>query len=380
MRYTEKMCALAFEQYGNYDMCDNNEAEIVNLLNDDSIFRSFGDGLLSILKTKCKDISISNVIKVIEVMCVKTGVPRSAIGSLNTIKSWFSGGPRPKKGENSRDAMFALSFAFEFSPSETAELFHKVYLDRAFDFRNAKEIVYYFCLFNKKSWMDAQKIISNINENEESDDAIMHSKLLRAEVEVLKDEEELLSYIARHHNNLKRKQTTAKMHLERLLGNAKQVARKEAEAPEYEDRFDGSWKNETNVSINFMYAMITDQNPSQEKGTTAIFKDANFPKEIINRFPEASSFSEKEPSYESMRKMIILLFSYDFWYNVQYKKATYTLEDYTAQLDALLSECGFCTMYYGNPLDWMFLYCTLAEHPLDIFRNILLEALGYVEE
>ena len=374
------MFDLAFEQYGNYDTSDNNESEILDLLNDDSIFRSFGEGLLLILKSKCKDITESNAVKIIETMCAQNGVPRSAIGSLNTMKNWFSGGPRPKKGENSRDAMFALSFAFDCTSSETAELFHKVYLDRAFDFRKAKEIVYYFCLSNKKSWEDAQRIIANIDESGDSDDGIMHSKLLKNGVDTLQDEEELLSYISRHHNNLRRKQTTAKRHLERLLENAKQVACKEAESPEYEDRFDGSWRSEETVSVNFMYTMITDQNPSQEKGTTSIFKDANFPKEIISRFPEASSFSEKEPTYESMRKMIILLFSYDFWYNVQYRKAMFDLEDYTAQLDALLSECGFCTMYYGNPFDWMFLYCTLADRPLDVFRNILLEALGYSEE
>ena len=100
------------------------------------------------------------------------------------------------------------------------------------------------------------------------------------------------------------------------------------------------------------------------------------PKEIKNRFPEAGSFSEKAPTYESMRKMIIMLFSYDFWYQVQWENEEFELDDYISQLNALLNDCGFSLIYYGNPYDWMFLYCTLSEMPLDTFRDIISEVLN----
>ena len=40
-------------------------------------------------------------------------------------------------------------------------------------------------------------------------------------------------------------------------------------------------------------------------------------KEIKNRFPEAVTLSKKDPTYEELRKLIILLSSYIFWYKMQ---------------------------------------------------------------
>ena len=91
------------------------------------------------------------------------------------------------------------------------------------------------------------------------------------------------------------------------------------------------------------------------------------------------SLGRKEPTYESIRKMIIMLFSYTFWYHVQWKQKTFDIEDYTEQLNALLNESGFSPLYYGNPYDWMFLYCTLSDAPLDVFRGMVSEVLNEEE-
>ena len=55
------------------------------------------------------------------------------------------------------------------------------------------------------------------------------------------------------------------------------------------------------------------------------------------------------------------------------------VQNYTEQLNALLNECGFSPLYYGNPYDWMFLYCTLSDAPLDVFRGMILEVLSEEE-
>ena len=99
------------------------------------------------------------------------------------------------------------------------------------------------------------------------------------------------------------------------------------------------------------------------------------PKEIKNRFPEAVTLSKKDPTYEELRKLIILLFSYCYWYEVQRKNEFVELDDYIEELNAHLNESGFSLMYYGNPYDWMFLYCALSERPLDTFRGLLADVL-----
>ena len=51
------------------------------------------------------------------------------------------------------------------------------------------------------------------------------------------------------------------------------------------------------------------------------------------------------------------------------------LDDYIEEINVHLNESGFSLMYYGNPYDWMFLYCALSERPLDTLRGLLADVL-----
>ena len=376
--YTEQMEEALWQQWNGYDT-DDGYASAIDFLNAEDGFRSFGDGLVALMRKKDPSIDTDKAITHLTAYCKKNDVELSEIGSTNTLKSWFKGGPRPKKGEDSRDAMFALAFALEFSPDEAAELFHKVYLDRAFNFRNEKELVYYFCLANGKSWVDTKRIIAAIEYNADESDVTIHTAAIQTDVDKLSNESELLAYIKTHRHNMALNNDTAKKCLDKLLLKAKNYARMESEQSGHEEDFIGAWKKENKESVNFVYSVITNLKPSGKRGTTTLFKNARLPKEIKNRFPEAGSFSEKEPTYESIRKMIVMLFSYTFWYHVQWKHTEFDIEDYTEQLNALLNECGFATLYYGNPYDWMFLYCTLSDAPLDVFRGMVSEVLNEEE-
>lgn len=138
------------------DEFDNTET--LDFLNSEDGFRTFGDGVIALINKKYPDANFENVRKFLAAMCNENNMDINDIGSRNTLKNWFEGDKRPKKGETDREHMFALAFALNFTTDETAELFHKVYLDRAFDFRNEKELVYYFCISNNKKWSDAKSI------------------------------------------------------------------------------------------------------------------------------------------------------------------------------------------------------------------------------
>ena len=370
MNYTEQMENALWQKWNELDEELDNTTTL-DFLNDEDEFRTFGDGLVTLISKKYPDADLTDASKFLAAMCKENDRDINVIASRNTLKNWFEGDKRPKKGEADREHMFALSFALNFTTEETAELFHKVYLDRAFDFRNEKELVYYFCISNNKSWSDAQSIIGSIEHLEGSYDKTIYTSVIKKDVDTFTDEAQLLTYIKNHRHNLEQSNKTAKEHLARLLAETKELVRIEATLPEHEGQYDGMWKKEDTVSTNFMYSVITDTTPSSSKGTTTVFKNARLPKEIKNRFPEATSFAEKEPTYESIRKMIILLFSYVFWYQVQWQNVQIDIDDYTEQLNALLNECGMSLLYYGNPFDWLFLYCTVSERPLDTFRDMI---------
>ena len=370
--YTEQMENALFQQWDAFDDYNEDYTELIDVLNSEDSFRSFGDGLLFFLQKRKPELTADSAVKYIDELCSQNSVSVSDIASANTLKSWFKGGPRPKKGEDSRRSMFALAFALELTPAEAAELFHKVYLDRAFDYRNANEIIYYFCLNNKKSWADATRLIDMVNSlNLERSDHTVYTSQIKSDIDSFADENELLLYLKSHAHNLEKSNVSAKRNLTELIEEAKKIVKEEAEQPEYAETFRGSDKD----SLNFTYEVITSLSVSGDKGTKTLFKNARLPKEIKNRFPEAATLSKKEPTYEELRKLIVLLFSYTYWYKVQWTSVDADIDDYIAQINVYLIDSGFSPMYYGNPFDWMFLYCALSERPLDVFRGLLAEVI-----
>lgn len=105
-------------------------------------------------------------------------------------------------------------------------------------------------------------------------------------------------------------------------------------------------------------------------------KVSNSTKEIKTRFPEAATFGEKDLTSEEYRKTIILLFSYGFWYQIQREEIDGGIDDYTDELNNIRFDCNYSGLYYGNPFDWLFMFCAQSEQPLDTFRELLAEVLA----
>ena len=137
--------------------------------------------------------------------------------------------------------------------------------------------------------------------------------------------------------------------------------------------YSGKWINR--FSNNFLYEIITGIGVECDKGTKTVFKNAELPKEIKQRFPEAITFGKEDMTSEEYRKAIVLLFSYYVWYKAEYIQRDYGFDDYYYELDDLLDKCNLPNLYFGNPFDWLFLFCSQDESPLYIFREILSKAL-----
>ncbi len=348
----------------------------VNFLNAPDSFLSFGEGILRIINTVDPSVTISGAAQYIRESCKKNDVPTADIASAGTLSNWFSKEMRPKKGEASRKSMFALAFALGLNIDETRELFHKVYLDRAFDYRNEQEVVFYYCLRNNRSWKDAEAIIRSIHfDGNTEGDHTVYTKAIHEAVMTAQSDSELIKYIQDHKHNFEKNSVTARETYSRLLSDAKSVAQEEISLPQNANAFTRKWKNGETISNNLLYEVITEVSASGKTGTTTIFRNANLPKEIKNRFPEAATLGKTDMTFEEQRKIIILLFSYCVWFRVQWRNIEYDIDDYKSEMDNLLFDANYPTLYYGNPYDWMFLYCAQAERPLDMFRNVVQEVL-----
>ena len=390
--YTDRMEEAYWDQWDMFDakQDDATPDDVINFLNDEETFRTFGEGLINLMQKKYGDIVIENPRAFLKQMCIKTGVNIEEIGSRNTLKDWFSGERKPKKGEADRYKMFAIAFALEFNPEETAELFHKVYLDRAFNFRNAEEIVFYYCLSQNKPWVEAKRLISMVGFDGDYEDRTIYTSELEAGIKNISTEQGLLDFIKKHSHNLSLSSVTADSKIEEYIEKSKWAARIESYMEQNAEDFEK--RSRDKMPINLLYEVITRIKTSGKDGTLALIKKARLPHEIKSRFPTSASLGIQE-THEDRRKVLILLYFYTAWFTKQWGKIpknqeefekfrpnydfdyTVNLEDYTSHLDYLLFECGFSPLYYGNPYDWFFMFCSLSKTPLDCFREFLAEVL-----
>lgn len=398
MEYTDNMMELLF--LINEEVEDDDGIlydRIVSVFDDNNYFRDFGEGLREIIRRKMPE-----GMEISEMEYLRMGAQKHNIEfNRNTLKGWFNGN-RPKKGNESRRHMFLIAFALELTIQETNELFHKVYYDKGINARNRNEVVYSYCLKNKLSLAQAERIINEISKRELVEDSVnegtVYTKVLSGELGGIQDDEKLIQYILKYSHNFSLSNVSAVKKVQELLmkirpSKEEQILWKKrrektiqvSEDESYSYIFQECIRNYEigeivqNKSISSLSTVLDvvlgiDIVKAQKESRGSIFKNRNLPQEIVNRFPTKHSFSKLEKgtiSHEELRKLFVLLQSYVLWYEMQYNEMQLDLDTYKAEMDCRLFEMQLSELYYGNPFDWLFLYCSIQEKPLNYFRDII---------
>lgn len=304
--YTE---SLEREIWNMAEELDENEdfSKVIDFLNSEEGFQPFGKRLAAfIAKTlQLNAIDFKTIKDALKKQRETTGVDISEIASDGTLRNWFDKGTSRKKGDDTRRHMFALAFSLRLSVDDTKKLFHKIFLDRAFNYRSEREVIYYFCLKNNKTWADAKRMIAEVeNMAIETSDHTQLTNVIVQNVDVMSDEKMLLAYIRENGHNFEKNSVMAQRILNKYLSEAKQFAKEEIEKA-YDPKFyQGKWKN---LSTNALYEIIIGTSITGSKGTKTVFNNSILPKEIKNRFPEAATFGKKNLTAEEYRKAIIML-------------------------------------------------------------------------
>lgn len=379
--YTQLMSDAIWNIWGKPEDTSSPE-KVVSFLSDGSTFRLFGDGLIWVITQKKPSLT----------GCTPKEIAKSVLAifndkkikfNRNTLDSWLIS-KRPKKGDDSRENLFRLSFALDLTDSETAYLFQKVYLDRSFNPRCKKEFIYYYCLSHHKDYQHAQTLLDKVDNSRcaVSTDEFFPTQQLMNDASALKSDEEIVQYILSHASAFEFNSVRAIKKRDELLEDARRLAQEEiSDCEQY--KYDNLLKNKIKSSVSTAFQVVVDQmRLERNEKRSSIFKDSLLPSEIKINFPQPNILQKKKPSYDELRKSIILLFSYQFWRKNKLNTETKPKEnfevfdDFEMQLSDLLNDIGFPPLYYGNPYDWLFLYCTSTDKPLDTFRELIAEATG----
>ncbi len=368
--YTEYMESKIYDLTSDYDENADKDINTMITFMKENQFMLFGERLKRFIRTLSADETVD---------CEKYLKEHAQMNSVKifddrTIERWLNLKNTPK-----REKAFLIVFALGLSLEDTINFFEKVYFDRAFDVKNTDEMVYYYCIKNNKKYDKALELIARINvddlEDESSEKKTMHTKKIQDKIDVIIDEDSFIRYARLYNSARKKENCTGQENFRRLKEIAKINVQKEAEIDksifvEYNDAY-----KDCNVNSDaYMYNRILGINPTSDgktSGSKPVFTKEisnDFPKELFHCFTDLATMGNvtknEEESYEKNRKAIIL-FNFYNWASQESPSC------FDEDCNYLLEECGYPKLYFGNPFDWLFLYCSIANNPLDAFREFV---------
>lgn len=299
------------------------------------------------------------------------------------IRNWFTD-KRPISGSRSRELVYLLCFALDFSLDEVIEFFLKVYFECPFNYRDHHEAVYYYCFANHLSFSDAKKIIAKadaiLESHKNKTPVLEYTHMIGSALKKVHTEQDLLTFIQKNQSEFFRNNQTAYRYADTLIDESCELAVKmyEIETTEHESR-----KTSRKANIDLFLFQMFGADILGYKGEKSFAKAAELPEIIKSNFPlkmQLSNIKNRKPiSYESMRKALIFLNFYRYFASLFYEnrndKMFCSLEDdfrdFVYETDDLLYSCGYPKMYIRNPYDWLFMHCAYNEYPLNEFKEAI---------
>ncbi|MDE6053973.1 MAG: hypothetical protein K2G55_09475 [Lachnospiraceae bacterium] len=414
----------------DYPSIDDVDDAIDYLKNPDS-FRSFDIGLIELLKKKGYTGDINDIKDLSEYLVSRLKNINSQI-EKETVISWLNGTHRPKIEPGSRNKIYEICFALNLSLDETSWFFRHVYYDRAFNCHTIEEAVYYYSFLHNVTYAEAQKIIQevkNIPSATDSDASANYTQYVKNLIHECQSVAELKEFLTQNKGNFNAWNKSAlnalNNYVSALIGSPESksiidnlkrtIAQKRNNGKELpslnladyqtfglliqELIFDSKNPYECTAEspTEYVFEAIDNRNIRKNTfilerilGTQKICRNnekISIPYIVRNNFPSKKTMSDilskdkilVSKSYDSIRKMIVLLDFYQFW--VKVKLTTNNMEFpsdalpkiYLDEANALLDQCGYEKLDAVNPYDWIFLCSARSKNPLEYFRAMINE-------
>jgi len=338
----------------------------------------------------------------------------------DTIISWFSDEHIPNGDIRSKNKMYQICFALHLNVEEVRRFFQTVYLQRAFYCRDVKEAIFYYSFLHYYSYEKAlelfEKTKQSMLQNPAPEIPETLTLSLKTELGKISNEVELISYLTENRNNFILHQNTDKVHNNQTIRQRIQELKEELcgtkedkellkqpvknsqgygyiiqEYLFYSDLSDlkDLLKKKNIESTDLLLDFILKFNFRKEKEQNPAFSFAKSQKlhaAIRRNFPSAhilsQVFNNASITDDKARKVLILLKFYEFWVRVllfsDSKQLTKQVlfQTFTEEMNHELYECGFDDLYIQNPYDFLYLYASYNERPLDVLRNIISDAVS----
>lgn len=399
-----------FTQYSDDSIWSINSDDLdptsaMEYLNNPNNFRSFSSGLTELIGKYGYDGGLEDAEAKTSFLLTKLASTEVSVTKA-TLFSWFTDKRRPALAANSRTLLFQICFALSASYDDIQWFFSHVYFDRVLNCHTIPEAVYYYCFANRLPYRHALDLISRIEampNPDDSDHAIVFTNDIIHQLDSCTTDEELLTFFQNNKHFFSQWNRTALKYIESYVSVIRgkesdkaivHAAKAGRNIPPSEicqcglvtqeyllsagkGRF-GYIPGKSISSIDFMLEQMITVN-------SGLHKQTQIPAIVRQNFPSKKTFSdilnksELSTSYDSIRKCLILLKFYHFWVTLLLNPdliADSPFDIYRDETNALLTECGYDDLFAGNPYDWLFLWASTSEKPLDTLRA----AINSIEE
>lgn len=419
------------KEYSSNDCID----DAIDFLKNPASFRSFDEGLKQLLIKKGIANAKNNNYEMADYLIAKLRNIESSIEPA-TVTSWFidnpkkNSKPRPKIEAGSRSKIYEICFALNLSLNETVWFFEHVYYDRAFNCHTIDEAVFYYAFMHNMSYKDSLSLIKEINSapsrSINSSTESNYTQFIQNRIAEFKSIDELKEFLITNKENFTTWNQSALDMLNTLVSQLigppesktdidtlKRTLTRKINSSN--DNFTINVSNYSHCGLLLreiiydaqiqtyesvaQYILDTIKDKNIRKNTfilerllstsSGLKKDHKIPYIVRNNFPSKKTLSDvlseekvsTSKSYDSIRKVIILLDFYRFWVNAKLEGEQSQLNRnelanvYREEANNCLYNCGYNKLYDGNPYDWIFLCSSQNENPLEYFRSCVAELL-----
>lgn len=391
-----------FIEYKRYEISTDDENYIEELQKVAEMFRNFDEALDVFLVEHGYGGELSNIETKVSFISLK--FEQQKIRIPRNIRKWFTQHTRIE-----RKTAFQICFAFNLGVIDTEDFFRRICLQRGFDCHNTDEVVYFYALNHKLCYQDARQVIDQVPKIKTGKvdfvKEVMYTASIEEELEKFNDVSELLSFITDHITEFGYNNVTAYEYIHKIWDeissenglalNEKNKLYASFDGIEEENNAQIKSKRTREDSIWGIYLQILGLSG---KGISSIDKDRSLKPILKNNkllhplaeesFPDRNGMNKilngEHVSYESVRKILILLVFYKFWVRLALERKSYEAiygdtDRCTFMINNCLMDAGYPELYVGNPFDWIVLYALIDDYPLITFREYMRQ-MFYLKE
>lgn len=291
-----------------------------------------------------------------------------------TVKEWVRG---TTPGTVNRRNHYELCYALEMDINETAEFFIKNFMSVPYNYKDNVDAIFFYCILNNKPYDVIDGMIEKSNQFTPSVNITTGTMEIGRNITEIDNDDEFMRYIAEHCYNNEKQYQVARNKIKELISQIKEILVGDAN----EDRaIDYIVFNIFGIE----YQRNIKRNLKANNSSTKYVRDTKLPKRFVESIPRSGVLGDilrgKQETYETLRKTIIILYFYNFFYEIENEDEEdirQNAKDFYEEINKELFECGFAQIYVRHPFDYLMSFCAASWDPLDTF--VELNMLRYTE-